>query len=368
MEGAAVAQENGRAVRLARRLRDLREHEWPDVNVTQAHLATALSTQTRVAPATLSSWESLSSPKTPTTPRLNAYALFFATRRSLEGGPHLLSVDDLDDGERERFEELRDELLALHGTVQESAPEEDVRRALLYFDDPGPVVIICPEAPSSLLGALADEDDVNHNRLHRYADLDALIEVFGHLRALNPQMHVLHRLPSDVQQVELQNHLVLIGGIGWNRTVRRILSELRKLPIEQIEDERLKTGEVFRVRAGEGREEQTYFPVTEEIDGQEELVEDLALVARLPNPFNSSRTLTICNGVHSKGVTGAVLTVTDETVRPANEQYLAQRFPEGAFAMLVRVPVVSGKVLAPDLQNPDTRVFEWSPESAPPGE
>ena len=61
-------------------------------------------------------------------------------------------------------------------------------------------------------------------------------------------MPVFYRLPSDVQKDDLQNHLVLLGGIGWNPTVRRILSQLKKLPIEQIEDDRLVTGEVFRVK------------------------------------------------------------------------------------------------------------------------
>jgi hypothetical protein len=63
-------------------------------------------------------------------------------------------------------------------------------------------------------------------------------------------------------------------------------------------------------------------------------------------------------------VLGAVLAIADETVRPANEKYLAERFPAGNFAMLVRVPVVGSQVLAPDLQNPDARLFEWSPDSA----
>ncbi|WP_214405149.1 hypothetical protein [Pseudonocardia lacus] len=322
-----------------------------------------MSAQTRVAPATLSSWESLTNPKTPTPSRLNAYARFFATRRSLEGAPHLIPLAELDEEEKERFRELEDELFALHSAVVgESAPNGEFRRQVLSFEDPGPVVIICPEVPEGVLGPLAKEDDVNHNRLHKYADLDALLEIFGHLRALNPETHVLHRLPSDVQQAELQNHLVVLGGVGWNPTVRRVLSSLRRLPIEQYEDPRLETGEVFRVRKADNREERTYFPVTEEFEGHQELVEDVALLARLPNPFNYGRTLTICNGVHSKGVLGAVLTITDETVRPSNEAYLAQRFPSGAFAMLVRVPVLSGKVLAPDLQNPDARVFEWSPD------
>lgn len=55
------------AVRLARRLRDLRESQ----RLTQSELARALSTDSRVAVATISSWESQSNPKLP--PR-NGYA------------------------------------------------------------------------------------------------------------------------------------------------------------------------------------------------------------------------------------------------------------------------------------------------------
>ena len=72
--------------------------------------------------------------------------------------------------------------------------------------------------------------------------------------------------------------------------------------------------------------------------------------------------MTICNGIYSKGVLGAVLAITDETVRPTNEEYLATRFPRGDFAILVRVPVVSGHPIAADLKNPHSRLFEWSPE------
>ena len=358
-----MAQGNGKGVPLAQRLRDLREHAWPDVTLTQAKLARALSAEINIAPATLASWESRSDPKTPSTARLNAYARFFATRRSLDGGPHLLRLDDLNDDERARFHELEEELLALRPATHEVEPEEEPRRALLAFGDREPVVIICPEAPNTARGPLADPSDPNFTKLHGYADIDALIEIFGHIRALNPTMPVFYRKPSDVQQTDLQNHMVLLGGIGWNPTVRRILFELKKLPIEQIEDERLSTGEVFRVKKGADREELTYFPEVEEYDGTIEVFEDLALVARLPNPFNSRRTLTICNGVHSRGVLGAVLALTDETVRPANEKYIAKWQYAESFALLVRVPVVSGQVLAPDLQNPDMRVFEWTSEA-----
>jgi transcriptional regulator with XRE-family HTH domain len=358
---------NGKAAALlAGRLRDLREREWTDAGLTQARLARALSMQSRVASATLSSWENVNNPKTPTMARLNAYARFFATRRSLDGEPHLIAVDELDDDERDRFEQLEKELFQLHSALLESGASSEVdRRPLLLFDDPGPggpIVILCPEAPEGSRGTLAEETDVNYTRLHRFADADALLEVYGHIRALNPDRSVLHRLPSDIRKSDLQNHLVILGGIGWNPMLRRIQAELtKKLPIEQVEDARLATGEVFRVRTEDGAEEHLHFPTTEVIEEATVLTEDISLIARLSNPFNSSRTLTILNGVHSTGVLGAVLALTDETVRAANEQYICSRFPKGDLAMLVKVPVVSGTVLAPDLQNPETRVFEWAP-------
>jgi hypothetical protein len=373
VEGQAMSSGDGRveALRLARRLRELREREWPDVTLTQADLARALGAHGgRVASATLSSWESSTNPKTPTTARLNSYARFFATRRSMEGKdgkPRLLTIESLTDDERERFEQLEEELLSLHAGVEDGQPSKgSQRRKLLSFDGTGPVVIICPEAPADSQGPLADKNNVNHTRLHMFADGDALLQVFGHIRALNPTLQVLHRLPSEIRQSDLQNHIVLLGGIAWNKTTRRILSDLeQKLPIEQVGDERVPEGDVFRVRKDEDRDEHIYLPIREvDGNGKEELTEDVGLLARLPNSFNFSRTMTICNGIHSKGVLGAVLAITDETVRPANEKYLAERFPAGDFAMLVRVPVVSDEAIAPDLQNPHTRLFEWSPESS----
>jgi transcriptional regulator with XRE-family HTH domain len=374
--GDAVTSDTARATRLAKRLRDLREHAWGDVNLTQAQLAHALSVERQVAPATLSSWESVSNPKTPTTTRLRAYARFFATRRSVDGDLRLIPLAELTTEERERFDELEEELLGLHAAaIAEDEPPGESRRALLSFNpDSGPIVVICPEAPEESRGPLADAGGLNYTRLHGYADIDALIEVFGHIRALNPAAHVLYRVPSTVQAHELQNHVVILGGIGWNPTVRRILAQLQRLPIEQYESPEFSEGELFRLRKEEGREERIFKPVMDERapgeggsrEGQKELLEDVALLARLPNPFNVSRTLTICNGVYSRGVLGAVLTVTDETVRPTNEEYLAQRYPRGDFAMLLRVPVLGDRVLAPDLLGPDTRLFEWTPDDETP--
>ena len=108
-----MAPNTAQAIRLARALRDLRESTWSNQDVTQAQLAKALSSEGRVAAATLSSWESTTNPKTPSAARISAYARFFCTERSLEGEPHLISEDQLTEAELDRFRELESQLLEL---------------------------------------------------------------------------------------------------------------------------------------------------------------------------------------------------------------------------------------------------------------
>ncbi|MDT0349530.1 helix-turn-helix domain-containing protein [Pseudonocardia charpentierae] len=344
------------AVRLARALRELRESEWPDSSLTQAQLAAALSSErSRVAPATLSSWESLSNPKAPPPSRLSAYARFFASRRSLEPKPHLLPVEQLTPDEHDRFKELEEHLLGLFHT---GSPEQ---RNTFSFDE-GPITIICPELPEEERGPLADKTKPNFNRLQQFADIDALLEIWGHIRAENPALEVRFRLPNELAADDFQAHVVLLGGVGWNDMTRRIQSAIKQVPITQVDDPSLKTGDIFKVKDTEG--ERRFYPIWDDgPDGTGELVEDVAQIVRLRSPFQSSRTLTICNGIHSRGVLGGVRCLTDRLVREANERYLIQRFPEGHFALLLRVPVVSNASLSPDLQDPYARLYEWAPST-----
>ena len=345
------------AVRLARRLRSLRESH--ESGLSQSALARALSDDSRVAVATISSWENLTNPKLPTADRLRSYALFFCTDKSVEGTPHLLDERELSTDERDRFHELLDELIDLRDAVRNqsrsSSPSMPVTTSAYTWDfDHGPVTIICPEAPDALSPALADPHDPNYTRMYRYADVDALIELWGHLRASNPELQVTHRLASEVSADDLSGHLVLVGGAAWNPVTARLLKTLQELPIAQVQVDDLDSGEIFRAR---GLKED---PRPEFINGV--LVEDVGLLARLANPFNHNRTITICNGIHSRGVLGAVRSLTDVAVREKNEGYLSRRFPGGRFAVLMRVPVLNGEAISPDFEIDETRLYEWSPE------
>jgi hypothetical protein len=348
-----VALNRTQALVLARALRDLRESTWPDHVLTQAQLAEALSFEGHVAPATLSSWESTTNPKTPSATRISTYARFFSTRRSLEGQPHLIPRDQLTQTERDQFQQLESRLLELW------RPEDrKVQRSFQF--DAGPVVVICPEAPRDVRGSLADEQDPNFTKLRRYADLDALIELYGHLRAENPTLDVYHRITSDVVADDFSSHVILLGGIGWNEVTRQFQRAISQVPITQKEVKELTTGEIFSVGIADGA--RSFYPEYEERGNGEELIADVGYLARLRNPFRVSRTLTICNGIHSRGVFGAVRCLTDARVREENEKYLADRFPAGEFAMLLRVPVVTNETLSPDLQNPSSRLYEWVPD------
>jgi hypothetical protein len=344
-----VALNREQALRLARALRDLRESTWRDHVLTQAQLATALSSEgNKVAPATLSSWESTTYPKTPSPSRIRVYARFFCTERSVDGDVKLIPEDKLTKSERDRFHELETRLMDLY------YPEDYKLRPSFQFDA-GPVIVICPEAPADVQGPLADVQDLNFTKLRQYGDLDALIELYGHLRAENPTLDVFHRLATEVVSDDFSHHVILLGGIGWNDVTRRFQSAINQVPITQVAVDDLKDGDIFRIKTSKG--EESFYP---EYEGKE-LFSDVGYLARLRNPFRVNRTLTICNGIFSRGVFGAVRCLTDKSVRDENEKYLADRFPAGEFAILLRVPVVANETLSPYLQNPDARLFEWTP-------
>lgn len=343
-----MALNRSQALRLARRLRELRESVEGDL--TQAQLADALSVESRVAPATLSSWESGNSPKTPSAERLGSYARFFCTPRSMDGPPHLIPEQELTADELDDFRTLQTELLDL-------ADPEALKPPRSFEFTTGPVVVVCPLIPVNVQGTLGGVDDPNYTHLRQYGDLDALIELYGHLRAENPSLDVFHRHANEVASDDLSSHLVLIGGIGWNRVTRRIQGALSGIPISQIEVPDLETGEIFRIEPGGEELRPQYL----EWGDEKELIADVGYIVRRRSPYQMDRTLTIFNGIHSRGVYGAVRCLTDKRVREQNERYLAERFPGNEFAILVRVPVITNETLSPDLRNPDSRLFEWDP-------
>ena len=349
---------------LATRLRELREKHWDDVRLTQAALATALADGERLSSATVSSWESNVSPKPAPAERLRAYARFFATRRSVEGDePRLLSLYDLDEEEEAARIALEVELLALRDRAAgiTVGPEPATPRRSWRFSQ-GPVNIVCAQLPANEAGPLADSSLPNYTQMQSFADLDALIELHGHLRAENPDLvNIFFKASTSVRPDDLSGHLVLLGGIAYNE-ITEILSEMTELPVRQVADPAVASGEIF-IADVEGQEKK-FLPRWRD-ESQKNLREDVGLLARTPNPVNSNRNLTFCNGIHSRGVLGAVRALTDAELRDSNESYLARTFGDSrAYVVLMRVTVIERETLTPDFNTEGTVLYQWSEDTA----
>jgi hypothetical protein len=294
--------------------------------------------------------------------------------------------------EKSRHTVLLAELAALQAVDTQSASSEadggPVPRHTWRFPDNGPVRLICGQIPyrQDVRSTLASSSELNFTDLLSYADLDALFELFGFIRAQNPNNDNIRPL-NLLDKKELTSHLVLLGGIAWNLAAKDYFGQEPIMPVRQQEVRGL-DGDLFEVNG----EWAAYAPkfsrdlegtlvkrVTEVlknpddaknndrdlVEGLGELVQDVGLLARLPNPYNRERTLTICNGVFSRGVVGAVQCLTDPELRKRNEEYIEQRFGTAEqFCILMRVKVVGGWAAPPDLTVRETRLFEWEIEAS----
>jgi transcriptional regulator with XRE-family HTH domain len=337
---------------LADRLRELREREYG--SLTQSQLGEVLgSPGKRLSNATISQWENPDSGRLPPPQRLRAYARLFCTARSFESGtPRLLSDDELTEPEeREREADLYSELLELRDLAQ--TPDVTAillgpRRSIWSFPDQKAVSIVCSDAPNP--PSYASPDHLNYSRYARHSDLDALIEVFGQIRADNPHSFI-RILPAESLELDFAlNHIVIIGGAASRNTERWFAQDI---PLPSAQD--VRDTHVFQCTvAGETRE----FASSRD-DGV--LVQDVGLIARGPHPNIPGRTVTVLGGITSRGVHGAALCFTDPHVRDTNEQYLEEAFGNAeAFCILVNIPVRNHSALPQNLWRDNIRLYEWS--------
>ena len=358
---------------LARRLRALREECWRGKKVSQAQLAAVLGKSVPL----ISSWESRQDPAVPPASRIQDIARFFASPRSFDGhAGRLLRPDDLTAQEQaaeekllEELTRLRTEALSAHGTTRRPRVTPDATHPATEPFSAGPyrfkagerITIVCGQVPAEKLEKIPYADPLNPDyiAIYRYSDPDALIELFGHLRAFNAASQVRFRTADQLSEDDYTGHLVSLGGVDWNPATSAALERLQ-LPVRQVNDWDEEGGAYFEVTEADGRKV-AHRPRLEESGDRKILREDVALFARAVSPFNRKRYLTICNGMYGRGVYGAVRALTDERFRDRNMEYIQARFSNSAaFCILTRVIVENTVTLTPDWTLPETRLFEWS--------
>ncbi|HZE38281.1 MAG TPA: helix-turn-helix transcriptional regulator [Stackebrandtia sp.] len=355
---------------LAQRLRGLRESAWPEISLTQRDLARVLGGPRPLSVPLISSWENLNRPVIPPIERLLAYAAFFCTKRSVESRPYrILDESELSDAERRHRAALEHELLdvraeASRGLETEAraaatAPE-DALGGPWHFTDRKPITIVCAEVPAPQRDQLPTPDDRvrAYAELYSYAYLDSLFELHGHLRAANPTTTVTVRKVRSLVPQDYTTHLVLLGGAEWNQATRELMRRLQ-LPVRQLRSDQPDSRRDTMFQYTDDKGATVNANVTWADD--ERLLSDVGHFVRARNPFNLKRTVTICNGIDSRGVLGTVRALTDERFRERNGAYLNKRLAESdKFSVLTRVQLVEGGPLTPDWTIEATRIHEWN--------
>lgn len=360
---------------LAQRLRALREQHWADRRVTQQQLAEAFGGDRPLSESLISSWESPRTPVQPPPNRLYAYATFFATRRSVAGDrARLLTNAELTEDERRLRDELHEELLRLRFApandgqrIPLAGPTDSIGGGSWYFPDQKPITVVCSQLPSQLRERMPYADPLNPDylRSYTYADVDALIELFGHIRAVNPAIAIRIRTADVLEADDYTAHLVLLGGVDWNPVTRDISRRL-KLQIRQCAPPSAGAGRgehEGHFEVGEDDQVRRYAPTLDRNDSRVILREDVAFFFRGSNPYNTRRTVTICNGIYGRGTYGTVRALTDFRFRDRNEEFLRGRFGDRrAFGLLHKVGIgVHGETLTPDWTQEENRLHEWPP-------
>ena len=337
--------------RLARRLRTLRKQTWPDCPLTQTQLARLLGVRSA---ALISSWENEQRPVTPPANHLETYALIFATERSIENNQfRVLNLTELTPTERSNRDLLLHELTSLR-TEGTAEPRSDP--GLWQFPANEDIMIVCAQLPYKNI-PFSDPRDPDYAQLADFADIDALMELYGHLRATNPDNKVRFRTANELRPNDYTAHLVLLGGVDWNEATRDMFMRIG-LPVGQ--QERSDDDDHGEFWVGEDDQRRSFKPTLVQAHDRWTLCEDVAFIYRGPSPYNQKRTVTSLNGMFGRGTYGAVRALTDRRFRDRNEAYIRERFAESdSFFVLSRVPIVNGRVVTPDWTLPEARLYEW---------
>ena len=208
-------------VDLARRLRALRDLHWPDLRVTQQHLAEAFGQDGRpLSVSLISSWESTQNPAALHRPTgsgstrsssqpgvrwsarargcwTNATSRRTSAQRATGSTPNWLNS-----GIRTRRREPSTVRMPL------AAPGDEIGGGLLHFPDQKPITIVCSRLPDELRRSMpyTNRRDPDYVRSYSYADIDSLIELFGHVRAVNPTAVVNIRAADSLEEDDFTAH------------------------------------------------------------------------------------------------------------------------------------------------------------------
>jgi hypothetical protein len=181
--------------------------------------------------------------------------------------------------------------------------EGDAKDSVWRFSKDYPVTLVCSGLPSSIRERTpyADPRDPDYVELLTYGDPDALLHLYGHVRAVNPELEVRFSTTKGLRAGDYETHLAILGGTDFNVLTRHMLTSF-PLPVQM--PLRTAESEWSGIEVLTGDERLRFSPVFDEVHGDQVLREDVLLFFRGPNPFNAQCTVSICAGVYARGTFG----------------------------------------------------------------
>jgi hypothetical protein len=238
--------------------------------------------------------------------------------------------------------------------------EGTAKDSVWRFSKDYPVTLVCSGPPASIRESTpyADPNDPDYVELLTYGDPDALLHLYGHVRAVNPELEVRFSTTNGLRAGDYETHLAILGGTDLNALTRRMLTSV-PLPVQMpFRDTKSARSGIEVVTDGQTLR---FSPVFDDVDGEQVLREDVLLFFRGPNPFNAQCTVSICAGVYARGTLAAVRSFTDPILGQMNESYIRSRFADRThFGFIARAFVVDGVVIPPDLSVAGNRLYEWT--------
>lgn len=152
------------------------------------------------------------------------------------------------------------------------------------------VLIVCSELPDPIDRQMVEPREYIY--LMKYGDLDAWVEYLLSMVKMFPKVHLHIKSSGEALQnpMDLEGHISLIGGPDYNKMTDHFISKgLTRMEYIDVDGE---------IAIYDKKTKETYYYQT--ID------KDFGYIEKIPNPYNSKKSILLFGGCHTVGVTGAV--------------------------------------------------------------
>jgi hypothetical protein len=204
--------------------------------------------------------------------------------------------------------------------------------------------IICPEIPVAFRTKFASSEDTNYLRYSKFADIDSLVYVKVHLKAIDHNSTITDFTSGEYYQ-SIEECQVVIGGPAWNR----ISKEYQKILPTKFEDGGDGNDDPLVIR--DGGERTIYLPKQE--NGS--LIFDMSLFARLRHGLKER--VYLLSGCRTLGVMGASKAFLAEDSAPDNIKFISKLVGDSDFVVVFKTKPFYGTVSTINLNEDSIEVL-----------